>query len=120
MCYTGCMNTLRLLKQNDIDPSCAARAIHDVTWLGVRQQRKLIKDLFVGLKFDYPNKKYLIELTLKYLVHDIVQGQITVPYTTLTPYTRAVNKAKKMGRESIYARHVLAGQKAKRKKRKGN
>jgi hypothetical protein len=113
------MNTLRLLKQYDISHDCAARAIHDVSWMGVRLQRKLIKELFTGLKFDYPNKKYLIELTLKYLVHDIVQEQITKPYTTLKPYTRAVNKAKKMGKESIYARHVLAGQKAKRKKRKG-
>lgn len=76
-----------------------------------------MKELFAGLKFDYPNKKYLIELTLKYLVDEIVKNQITVRYTTLKPYTKAVNKAKRMGKESIYARHILAGQKAKRKRK---
>lgn len=113
------MNMLTLLKQHEISSDCVHRAVHDVSWLGVGMQRKIIKQMFTGLKFEYPNKKYLIELTLKYLVREIVEDQITVQYTTLKPYTRAVNKAKKMGKESIYARYVLAGQKAKRKKRKG-
>ena len=74
--------------------------------------------MFPGIKFDYPNKKYLIELTLKYLVDEIVRENVTAMYTDLRPYTRAINKAKKMGKESAYARYVLANQKAKRKKRK--
>ena len=111
------MSTLKLLKRYHISHTSNAGAVQDVTYLKVGQQRRLMKELFPGLKFDYPNKKYLIELTLKYLVDEIVKNQITAQYTTLKPYTKAVNKAKRMGKESIYARYILAGQKAKRKRK---
>lgn len=113
------MNMLQLLEKYDISVTSRCGAVQDVARLRVPQQRKLLRELLLGLDFEYPNKKYLIELTLKYLVDDIVTNQITSRFVNLGPYKRAVNKAKKMGKESLYAQYVLAGQKSTRKKRKG-
>jgi hypothetical protein len=105
-----------MLKKYNISTRSPSGAVQDVTNLKVSQQRKLLKELFPGLKVEYPNKKYLIELTLKYLIDEIVRGQRTTEYTDLDSYSKAVNKAKRMGKESIYARFILAGQKKTKRK----
>lgn len=107
---------MNILKSYGISTTSALRAVQDVSALSVPQQRKLLKELFHGFKIEYPNKKYLMELTLKYIVNDMVLLNQTTPFLDIKVYNGAVNKAKNMGKKSAYAHYVLSHQKAKRKK----
>ena len=115
--YNHTMNTLRILRKYHISTASRYWAVEDAGIIGIGAQRKLIKELFGKFKYELPNKNYLITMTLKLLVRDIVRDQQTVPFDSIKPYKKAVNAAKKHGKESIYARFVLSTQKARRKKR---
>ena len=112
------MIILKTLKKYNVSPSSVPWAVEDVGLLGIGMQRKLLKELFGEFDYELPNKNYLLTMTLKFIVNDVVREQRTAPFTSIKPYKKAVNNAKRMGKESSYAKYILSNQKAKRKKRK--